>query len=296
MEAVKNIGGELMSSLGSAALSMAVSWLISEGIEFFSDLIVTSKEAEEALNEFNDAFKEFNSEISEGKKKLPDLEKEYWELADGVDSLGHNVSLTEEKYDKYLQTVEDIHELMPELSTYFNEQGQAIGFVKSEMKDLNAQYKQYEQNQIHERWFTEEDDGKTKMEKVIKGINNNSQEFRQIKNKYGNVVYSAISSEDYNYLSNILQTKTQDEFYDYVEDLIDRQNIPINQLGAISNKERELLIALAGSDVIKYDSRVNTPYKLTEDKNGDNIIDKKEITYINNEEAMWNNQRNQAIG
>lgn len=270
LKGITNIGGKLLGSLASAGLSMAVSaaigWIVGE----IGKIHISAKEAEEALNSFTDSFKEFNSEITAGKKKLPELEKEYWNLADGVDSLGNNVSLTEEQYETYLQTVEDIHELMPSLSTYFNEQGQAIGFVKSEMKGLNDQYKQYEQNQIHERWFTEEDDGHTKMEKVIEGINNQSEEFKQIKNKFGNVVYSAISSEDYKYLSNVLQTKTQDELYDYVEDLINRQNIPINQLGAITNRERELLIALAGSDVIEYDSSLNTPYKLKKDKNGDN--------------------------
>lgn len=267
MEGITNIGGKLLGSLASAGLSMAVSaaigWIIGE----IGKIHISAKEAEEALNSFTDSFKEFNSEITAGKKKLPELEKEYWNLADGVDSLGNNVSLTEEQYETYLQTVEDIHELMPSLSTYFNEQGQAIGFVKSEMKGLNDQYKQYEQNQIHERWFTEEDDGHTKMEKVIEGINNQSEEFKQIKNKFGNVVYSAISSEDYKYFSNVLQTKTQDELYDYVEDLINRQNIPINQLDAITNRERELLIALAGSDVIEYDDDLS--YRLRKDINGD---------------------------
>ena len=151
MEGITNIGGKLLGSLASAGLSMAVSaaigWIIGE----IGKIHISAKEAEEALNSFTDSFKEFNSEITAGKKKLPELEKEYWNLADGVDSLGNNVSLTEEQYETYLQTVEDIHELMPSLSTYFNEQGQAIGFVKSEMKGLNDQYKQYEKNQIHER-------------------------------------------------------------------------------------------------------------------------------------------------
>lgn len=225
--ALKTAAKSFGTALASAAWQAAVMFVIGQVIAKVSDLILTAKEAKQALDEFNDSFKELNNTISEGKKKLPDLEKTYWELADGVDSLGNNVSLTEQQYETYLQTVEDIHEIMPSLSTYFNEQGQAIGFVKSEMKGLNDQYKQYEQNQIHERWFTEEDDGRTKAEKAIKGINDKT--MKDFHNE-GGVVFDHGDFDTVKKLSKY----NKDELYDYLNNLSEDDTVPYKELKQIS--------------------------------------------------------------
>lgn len=225
--ALKTAAKSFGTALASAAWQAAVMFVIGQVIAKVSDLILTAKEAKQALDEFNDSFKELNNTISEGKKKLPDLEKTYWELADGVDSLGNNVSLTEQQYETYLQTVEDIHEIIPSLSTYFNEQGQAIGFVKSEMKGLNDQYKQYEQNQIHERWFTKEDDGRTKAEKAIKGINDKT--MKDFHNE-GGVVFDHGDFDTVKKLSKY----NKDELYDYLNNLSEDDTVPYKELKQIS--------------------------------------------------------------
>lgn len=85
MEGITNIGGKLLGSLASAGLSMAVSAAIGWIVEEIGKIDISAKEAEEALNSFTDSFKEFNSEITAGKKKLPELEKEY---------LGHSTITT----------------------------------------------------------------------------------------------------------------------------------------------------------------------------------------------------------
>ena len=81
------------------------------------------KEAgEEVTKTFNDTNKEVDGNIS----KLKSYQSEFATLSQGVDSNGNNVSLDDSQYQRYLEIVDDIAKINPEIVQGYNAQGHAI--------------------------------------------------------------------------------------------------------------------------------------------------------------------------
>ena len=174
-QGLKNVLKSVGAAMSSMLVSMAASFIITKVIGWIEEIWVTAEEAKQALNEFTDAWDESHKKIQEDSKALPDLVKKYKDLVDGVDSLGNNMSLTDTEYNEYLDTVSKISEAMPSLTTYFNEQGQAIGLARGELDNYNQAYKRQIQDSIHEKWYGDgEKDTKAAIDGVINAHNNPS--------------------------------------------------------------------------------------------------------------------------
>ena len=74
------------------------------------------------------------------------MSKKYKELSNGVSDTGQNLTLTSDQYSDYKDTVSKLSDLMPDLTTQFNEQGEKIGFVGGKLDDVNKKYKEYIKN------------------------------------------------------------------------------------------------------------------------------------------------------
>lgn len=91
---------------------------------------------EEAKTAFTDAAEELTN-----AKSLQATAQKYDELSKGVDSLGRNVSLTDEEYEKFLDYSNQLVEAFPELRIRTDENGNAIADMGNEMETTSDKVK-----------------------------------------------------------------------------------------------------------------------------------------------------------
>ena len=103
----------------------------------------SKKKQEEQLKEAEEAFKELEEKYNAAKGSNTTA-KQFDELAKGVDSLGRNVSLTEEKYQEFLDKSNGLAELFPELVVRTDREcnrlvglGNIVGGVTDKVAELN---------------------------------------------------------------------------------------------------------------------------------------------------------------
>lgn len=101
------------------------------------------KKQEEKIIEAQEAFKKAEEKYSMSKSSNITAQ-EYDKLAKGVDSLGRNVSLTDEEYQDFLNKSNELAELFPELIVRTDEEGNklvglgnTVGGVADEVSNLN---------------------------------------------------------------------------------------------------------------------------------------------------------------
>lgn len=118
--------------------------LIAKGIEAvvtkIHNLATESETAKEKAEGFASSVNKINENIAGDSSKLSELNSRYQELSNGVNSLGENVSLSTSNYAEYKDIISQISGIMPGLTTYFNAQGEKIGFVKGKLEDLLSEF------------------------------------------------------------------------------------------------------------------------------------------------------------
>lgn len=106
---------------------------------------IWKKHREKEVEEAQKAFKEVEEQYSAAKGSNTTA-KQFDELAKGVDSLGRNISLTEEEYQSFLDKSNELAELFPDLVVRTDEAGNKliglgniVGGVAEEVANLNKE-------------------------------------------------------------------------------------------------------------------------------------------------------------
>lgn len=97
------------------------------------DLIDSSKE-------IVSTYQSTSKELAKNKGEFDSLSEKYVELSKGVDSLGHNVNLTTDEYEEYRTAVNRIADLSPDLISGYNDQGDAILYIRDSVDALTDSY------------------------------------------------------------------------------------------------------------------------------------------------------------
>ena len=84
------------------------------------------KKIKEAGEEVTKTFNETNKSVEDNIAKLKSYQSELATLSKGIDSNGNNVSLDDSQYQRYLEIVDDIATINPEIVEGYNAQGHAI--------------------------------------------------------------------------------------------------------------------------------------------------------------------------
>lgn len=159
----KNIGGTILKTLGNAALwagiSLAINGVISVISDFFDKSTLTADEAKNIADSFNASFDSMQEKTSSFSKTLVDYDEEFAELSKGVDSFGHNISLTEEEFARYREISNAVAEEMPELITMWNDQGEAVINLTDGINSLSDAYERNQQAQAGSLWRQKDEDG-----------------------------------------------------------------------------------------------------------------------------------------
>ena len=84
------------------------------------------KKVKEAGEEVTNTFTETNKSAEDNIAKLKSYQSEFATLSKGVDANGNNVSLDDSQYQRYLEIVDDIAAINPDIVEGYNAQGHAI--------------------------------------------------------------------------------------------------------------------------------------------------------------------------
>lgn len=111
----------------NAVIGMAVSWLISKAIQAWDDYIHRVDNAKKALEEFEDKCKGLQTDLKKQSDTVNNLSDSYFELAKGVDAAtGKNISLSNEDYEEFVSTNQELAEMFPQLIRGVDEYGNYI--------------------------------------------------------------------------------------------------------------------------------------------------------------------------
>ena len=159
---------------GNMLVSLGISAIISLAVKGLDNLVHAANNAKESAESFANSFKSMNEEFTSNDSKLSDLQKQYDELSQGVNSLGENVSLTTDEYDTYKQVISEISDIMPNLLARYDDEGNKIGFVQGKLSDLNAEYDKYKKNKAMD---------------LVNGENDNGDSIKDVFRNYGYQIY-----------------------------------------------------------------------------------------------------------
>lgn len=163
----------------SSALNMAVMMLamkaITAAIGKLKEWVNTAEEAKESAEAFGSSMKSAFSDVAENTASLGELNAKYQEFSKGVDSLGNNISLSNDEYEEYKNTIAEISKIIPNLTTYFNDQGEAIGFTAGKIEDLSSKYKEYIKEKAASYLNEGDEDGNT-FQDALDNYSNNDEE------------------------------------------------------------------------------------------------------------------------
>lgn len=163
-----------LKSFGTSLLNMGAIALVSVGISalisVLDKLIVTSKEASKAMDSLSSAIENLDSQHSINLQTINSVKDRYYELSEGVNELGNNVSLTTDEYEEYKGIISQISDTMPQLTARYNEQGEKVGFLTGQIKDLNKELAEQEQLEYSKLLANGEDGQGENIDTILKGI------------------------------------------------------------------------------------------------------------------------------
>ena len=136
------IGLKALSVAGNILLSIGISMAISAIVKGLESLANAQENAIEKANEFIDKFEELRNNLKSNKESIDSMSKDYESLANGVDSLGRNVSLSSEKYARYNEIVNQIADMFPKMVQGYTDEGNAIIAHKGNVEELTKAYEE----------------------------------------------------------------------------------------------------------------------------------------------------------
>ena len=167
-------GGTLLKGLAFGAAMAVVTKIVGWGIGWINDKIHETERAieraDEALNTYRDEMKSIETE----KETIDELSVSYSRLSNGVNPLtNENIGLTTEAYEEYLDVVNQIADIHPELVAGYDAEGNAILNLKGKVEGLTAAYQEAQEKAALKLLSSDnKDDVWTKYEENIASFTN----------------------------------------------------------------------------------------------------------------------------
>lgn len=150
---LKNIA----AGIGNMLIVQAVMSAISFGFEALDNYTNRAEnnlsDLEKIATEINDKKDAYTSHSTSVNK----IKNEYYELADGINSYGENISLTSTQYERYIELSNEIAQMYPDLVESYDAQGNAILKCKDNVEALNKAMTD-EKNAYYETVVSKEQD------------------------------------------------------------------------------------------------------------------------------------------
>ena len=134
------IGLTIAQTALNTAINMGIGLAISYAIKGISKLINYQKELIDKSQEAISVFEESRDALTNNKQTIDEISSDYTRLAQGVDSLGRNVSLNTEEYTRYNEIVNQIADMFPQMVQGYTDEGNAIIINKGNVDELTKAY------------------------------------------------------------------------------------------------------------------------------------------------------------
>lgn len=136
------IGLTIAQTALNTAINMGIGLAISYAIKGISKLINYQKELIDKSQEAISVFEESRDALTNNKQTIDEISSDYTRLAQGVDSLGRNVSLNTEEYTRYNEIVNQIADMFPQMVQGYTDEGNAIIINKGNVEELTKAYEE----------------------------------------------------------------------------------------------------------------------------------------------------------
>lgn len=150
---LKNIAAGIGNMVMIQIAMSAISWAFGELDNYTHRAENNLSDLEKIATEINDKKNAYTSHSTSVNK----IKNEYYELADGVNSYGENISLTSTQYERYIELSNEIAQMYPDLVENYDAQGNAILKCKDNVEALNKAMTD-EKNAYYETIVSKEQD------------------------------------------------------------------------------------------------------------------------------------------
>lgn len=150
---LKNIAAGIGNMLIIQGVMSVISWAFGELDNYTHRAENNLSDLEKITTEINDKKDAYTSHSTSVNK----IKNEYYELADGVNSYGENISLTSTQYERYIELSNEIAQMYPDLVESYDAQGNAILKCKDNVEALNKAMTD-EKNAYYETIVSKEQD------------------------------------------------------------------------------------------------------------------------------------------
>lgn len=150
---LKNIAAGIGNMVMIQIAMSAISWAFGELDNYTHRAENNLSDLEKIATEINDKKDAYTSHSTSVNK----IKNEYYELADGVNSYGENISLTSTQYERYIELSNEIAQMYPNLVKGYSAQNDAILECKNNVEALNKAMTD-EKNAYYETIVSKEQD------------------------------------------------------------------------------------------------------------------------------------------
>lgn len=150
---LKNIAAGIGNMLIIQGVMSVISWAFGELDNYTHRAENNLSDLEKITTEINDKKDAYTSHSTSVNK----IKNEYYELADGVNSYGENISLTSTQYERYIELSNEIAQMYPGLVKGYSAQNDAILECKNNVEALNKAMTD-EKNAYYETIVSKEQD------------------------------------------------------------------------------------------------------------------------------------------
>ena len=150
---IKGLGKAFLSYSVQFALIAGLSWAIGEIVKGIDAQINALKYAAEAAENLNKAYEDMNTTQKQNAKTVEEYGKTWEKLKDGVDEQGKNISLSDDEYEQYKNAIEQISNVIPNITSNWNASNEAIKLNIESVDQLNQKMEESAQKQ-RDAFFT----------------------------------------------------------------------------------------------------------------------------------------------
>lgn len=150
---LKNIAAGIGNMVMIQIAMSAISWAFGELDNYTHRAENNLSDLEKIATEIDDKKDAYTSHATSVNK----IKNEYYELADGINSYGENISLTSTQYERYIALSNEIAQMYPDLVESYDAQGNAILKCKDNVEALNKAMTD-EKNAYYETVVSKEQD------------------------------------------------------------------------------------------------------------------------------------------
>lgn len=150
---LKNIAAGIGNMVMIQIAMSAISWAFGELDNYTHRAENNLSDLEKIATEINDKKDAYTSHSTSVNK----IKNEYYELTDGINSYGENISLTSTQYERYIELSNEIAQMYPDLVESYDAQGNAILKCKDNVEALNKAMTD-EKNAYYETVVSKEQD------------------------------------------------------------------------------------------------------------------------------------------